>query len=76
MIQEAERIRAGEITFEDENLSAADELESTRYNVEFYCQYRDKIYDADLPLDERDYAAEQMARAAQAGNPLCPAPPG
>ncbi|WP_101552876.1 MobP3 family relaxase [Anaerotruncus massiliensis (ex Togo et al. 2019)] len=69
VIQEAERIRAGEITFEDENLSAADELESTRYNVEFYCQYRDKIYDADLPLDERDYAAEQMARAAQAGNP-------
>ena len=69
VIQEAERIRAGEITFEDENLSAADELESTRYNVEFYCQYRDKIYDADLPLDERDYAAEQMERAAQAGNP-------
>lgn len=69
VIREAERIRVGEITFEDEDLSAADEPESTRYNAEFYCQYRDKIYDADLPLDERDYAAEQMERAAQAGNP-------
>lgn len=69
VIREAERIRVGEITFEDDGLSAADEPESTRYNAEFYCQYRDKIYDADLPLDERDYAAEQMERAAQAGNP-------
>ena len=34
-----------------------------------YCQYRDKIYDADLPLDERDYAVEQMTQAAKAGNP-------
>ena len=68
VIQEAERIRNGEMTFEDENLSAADEPESTRYNAEFYCQYRDKIYDADLPLDERDYAVEQMTRAAELGN--------
>ena len=36
VIQEAERIRTGEITFEDEDLSAADEPESTRYNAEFY----------------------------------------
>lgn len=69
VIQEAERIRIGEITFEDEDLSAADEPESTRYNAVFYCQYRDKIYDAKLPLDERDYAVEQMATAAKAGNP-------
>ena len=69
VIREAERIRAGEITFEDEDLSAADEPESARYNAEFYCQYRDKIYDADLPLDERDYAVEQMVRAARTGNP-------
>lgn len=69
VIQEAERIRTGEITFEDEGLSAADEPESSRYNAEFYCRYRDMIYDADLPMDERDYAVEQMERAAQAGNP-------
>ena len=69
VIQEAERIRLGEITFEDEALGAVDEPESTRYNAEFYCQYRDMIYDTDLPLDERDYAVEQMERAAQAGNP-------
>ena len=69
VIREAERIRIGEITFEDEALSAADEPESTRYNAEFYCRYRDKIYDAGLPLDERDYAVEQMTQAAKAGNP-------
>ena len=69
VIREAERIRLGEITFEDEALSSVDEPESTRYNAVFYCQYRDKIYDADLPLDERDYAVEQMTQAAKAGNP-------
>lgn len=69
VIQEAERIRLGEITFEDEELSAVDEPESNRYNAEFYCQYRDKIYDDGLPLDERDYAVEQMTTAAKAGNP-------
>lgn len=68
VIQEAERIRIGEITFEDETLGSADEPESTRYNAKFYCRYRDILYDSDLPLDERDYAAEQMERAAQAGN--------
>ena len=69
VIREAERIRLGEITFEDEALSAEDEPASTHYNAEFYCRYRDVIYDTDLPLDERDYAVEQMERAAQAGNP-------
>ena len=69
VIREAERIRVGEITFEDEDLSAADEQESARCNAEFYCRYRDMIYDTDLPLDERDYAVEQMVRAAEIGNP-------
>ena len=69
VIREAERIRTGEITFEDEALSSVDEPESTRYNAEFYCRYRDMIYDTGLPPDERDYAVEQMTQAAQAGNP-------
>ncbi len=69
VIREAERIRLGEITFEDEALSAEDEPESTRYNAKFYCRYRDMIYDASLTLDERDYAVEQMNTAAKAGNP-------
>lgn len=69
VIREAERIRLGEITFEDETLSTEDEPESTRYNAEFYCRYRDMISDSDLPLDERDYAVEQMKCAAQVGNP-------
>ncbi|WP_312636518.1 MobP3 family relaxase [Oscillibacter sp.] len=68
VIQEAERIRIEEITFEDETLGSADEPESARYNAEFYCRYRDMIYDSDLSLDERDYAVEQMTSAAQAGN--------
>lgn len=69
VIQEAERIRIGEITFEDETLGSADEPESARHNAEFYCRYRDMIYDSDLPLNERDYAVEQMTRAAEVGNP-------
>lgn len=69
VIREAERIRTGEIIFEDEALSSVDEPESTRYNAEFYCRYRDMIYDTGLPLDERDYAVEQMTQAAKAGNP-------
>ena len=59
VIREAERIRLGEITFEDEDLSAVEEPESTRYNAVFYYQYRDRIYDTDLPLDEWDYAVER-----------------
>lgn len=69
VIREAESVRTGEITFEDEELSTVDEAEATRYNAEFYRQYRDKIYDTDLLLDERDYAVTQMTTAAKAGNP-------
>lgn len=64
VIQEAERIRIGEITFEDEILGVEEEPERTRCNAKFYCRYRDMIYDTDLPLDEQDYAVEQMERAA------------
>ena len=46
-----------------------DEPERIHHNAEFYCLYRDKIYDASLPLDERDYAVEQMTTPAKAGNP-------
>ncbi len=69
VIREAESIQIGKITFEDEALSAADEPKSANYNAEFYRQYRDKIYDTDLPLDERDYAVTQMTASAKAGNP-------
>ena len=69
VIREAESIRTEEITFEDEKLTTVDEPESTRYNADFYCQYRDRIYDTDLPLDERDYAVEQMTTAAKVGTP-------
>lgn len=69
IIREAESIRTGEITFEDEAFTSLDELESTRYNAEFYRQYRDNIYDTSLLLDERDCAVKQMTTAAKAGNP-------
>ncbi len=57
-----------EITFEDETLGAADEPESTRYNAEFYCRYRDMI--SIRPVAGRaGLRVEQMTQAAQAGNP-------
>lgn len=69
VIQEAERIRLGEISFEDELAERLDEPENIYRTAELYRQMRNTIHDERRPLDERDYAVEQMRQLAERGYP-------
>ncbi len=69
VIQEAERIRLGGISFEDESVNRLDEPENSYRTAELYRQMRDTIHDESRPLDERDYAVEQMRQLAERGYP-------
>lgn len=69
VIQEAERIRLGTITFEDESAEHLDEPENIYRTVEYYRRMRDAIHDESLSMDERDYAVEQMRLIAEQGYP-------
>lgn len=69
VIQEAESIRLGTITFEDESAERLDEPENIYRIVEYYRRMRDAIHDESLSLDERDYAVEQMRLIAEQGFP-------
>ena len=68
VIQEAERIRLGDITFEDADL--ADHVEPERLRGEFYAcwELRQMIQDNTLPLADRDGAAEELERLAERGD--------
>ena len=68
VIQEAERIRRGESTFEDADLSENDEPEQTQ-NESYTCwELRQIIRDESLPLADRDQAAEELERLAKRGD--------
>ena len=69
VIQEAERIRLGAISFEDEAIGTVDEPENIYRTAELYRQMRNIIHDESLSLDERDYAVEQMRQLAERGYP-------
>ena len=67
-VQEAERIRLGEITFEDADLSNHDEPEQVR-GESYYCwELRQIIRDDTLSLTDRDRAAEELERLAERGD--------
>ena len=68
VIQETERIRLGEITFEDADMVGHDEPE--RLRGEFYAcwELRQMIQDNTLPLADRDGAAEELERLAERGD--------
>ena len=69
VIQEAERIRLGEITFEDADLTGHDEPEQG-WGESYTCwELRQIIRDASLPLADRDGAAEELERLADWGDP-------
>ena len=65
VIQEAERIRLGEITFEDEDLSKYDEPEQVRGESYDCWELRQIIRDEALSLEDRDGAAEELERLAE-----------
>ena len=68
VIQEAERIRLGEITFEDVDLSDHDEPEQVRGESYDCWELRQIIRDDSLPLEDRDGAAEELERLAERGD--------
>ena len=68
VIQEAERIRLGEITFEDEGLTVHDEPEQVRRESYDCWELRQIIRDESLPLVDRDEAAEELEQLAERGD--------
>ena len=68
VIQEAERIRLGDITFEDADLSDHDEPEQVRGESYDCWELRQIIRDDSLPLEDRDGAAEELERLAERGD--------
>ena len=68
VIQEAERIRLGEITFEDADLTSHDEPEQLRGESYDCWKLRQIIRDETLSLEDRDGAAEELKRLAGRGD--------
>ena len=68
VIQEVERVRLGEITFEDEDLSKYDEPEQVRGESYDCWELRQIIRDEALSLEDRDGAAEELKRLAGRGD--------
>ena len=68
VIQEAERIRLGDITFEDADLTGHDEPEQVRGESYTCWELRQIIQDDTLPLADRDGVAEELKLLAQRGD--------
>ena len=68
VIQEAERIRLGEITFEDADLSENDEPGQFRGESYACWELRQIVRDERLSLKDRDGAVEELKRLAEQGN--------
>jgi len=68
VIKEAEHIRMNRISFEDTDMQDDGEWIST-YDMSYECQeLQNAANDIDLPLEERDEAAEQLEQLANAGD--------
>ncbi|MGN8968463.1 MobP3 family relaxase [Intestinimonas sp. HCP28S3_D6] len=68
VIQEAERIRLGEISFEDTDLAGRDEPERLRGESYACWELQQIVQDDTLPLADRDGAAEELERLAKRGD--------
>ena len=68
VIQEAERIRLGEIAFEDANLAGHDEAEWVRGESNACWELRQIIRDESLSLADRDEAGKELERLAERGD--------
>ena len=68
VIREAENIRLGKITFEDEKMEERGEWVDN-WEVSYEClRLRARIEDNNLPLDQRDEAVEDLERLAEYGD--------
>jgi len=68
VIQEAERLHMGEITFEEKGLNQQDELEEYRNASYDYWTLRDIIRDERLTMEERSDAVSEMNKLAESGD--------
>lgn len=68
VIQEAERLRLGETTFEEKGLNQQDEPEEFRNESDDYWTLRDIIRDERLTMEERSYAVSEMDKLAENGD--------
>ena len=68
VIQEAERIRMGKITFEDADLAEHDKPERLRGESYACWELRQIIRDETLSLEDRDGAVEELERLAERGD--------
>ena len=68
VIQEAERLRLGEITFEEKGLNQQDEPEEYRNASYDYWTLRDIIRDESLTMEERSDAVSEMGKLAENGD--------
>ena len=68
IIREAERLRLGEITFEEKGLNQQDEPEEYRNASYDYWTLRDIIRDESLTMEERGEAVSEMERLAESGD--------
>lgn len=68
VIHEAERLRLGEITFEEKGLNQQDEPEEYRNASYDYRVLRDVIRDESLTMEERGEAVSEMERLAESGD--------
>ena len=68
VIQEAERLHLGEITFEEKGLNQQDEPEEYRNASYGYWALRDIIRDEHLTMEERSDAVSEMDKLAENGD--------
>ena len=68
VIQEAERLRLDEITFEEKNLGQYDEPEEFRNESYDYWAMRDVLRDESLTMEERGEAVSEMEKLAESGD--------
>jgi len=68
VIREAERIRQGAVSFEDDGIQQDDEPEEFANSYYGYWTLRNMIRSEGLPLEERDQAVAEMERLAESGD--------
>ena len=68
IIKEAERIRLGVVSFEDEGIDSEDEPEEFDWPSESFWEQYQIITDEDIPMAERDAAIRQMEQLAKGGD--------
>ena len=68
VIREAERLRLGEVTFEERDIGQHDEPEEFQHASYDYWRLRDVIRNDDIPMEDRMDAVNEMEQMAEDGD--------